>query len=79
MPHDIKKLEVEVRTLQAVISKLGKAKHAEHMMTIIHRPGWTTQREDELVRAHTRSLHNQAAHLHRALDALIAIAQKIGK
>jgi hypothetical protein len=79
MPHDITKLEAEVRSLQDAVTKLGHAKHAELLLTIIHRPGWTTQREDELVRAHTHSLHGQVTHLHQALDALIAIAEKIGK
>ena len=79
MAQDIKKIEAEVSTLKDAVGKLGNAKHADRMLVMIHRPGWTTKREEELVRAHTRSLHRQVAHLHQSLDALMTIADKIGK
>jgi len=71
-------LERKVRALHDAISHLHAAKHAEVLESIIHRPGWTTLREDELVQAHVESLHNQVSGLHKAFDVLITIADKIG-
>ena len=78
MTHDIAGLERKVRSLQQTISKLHDAKHADALLPIIHRPGWTTLPEFELVQANIDSLHNQASHLHNAFEALIKTAEKIG-
>jgi len=76
---DIAQLESKVRSLKDAISKLHDAKHADLLLQIIHKPGWTTVRENELVHAHTDSLHAQVSDVHKAFDALITIAEKIGK
>jgi hypothetical protein len=78
MPQDIAELDGRIRALRDTIAKLHDAKHADRLLQIVHKPGWTTQREDELVRAHMHSLHGQVTHVHQAFDALIAIADKIG-
>jgi hypothetical protein len=69
----------KVRILGEAISKVGDAKHAELLARIIHRPGWTTVAEHELVHAHLDAFHSQVSGLHKGLDALIAIARKIGE
>jgi hypothetical protein len=79
MSHDIPALETKVRALGEAVSKLGGAKHAELLSQIIHKPGWTTVRENELVHAHLDASHNQVSSIHKGLDALITIARKIGE
>jgi hypothetical protein len=79
MSHDIPALETKIRNLGAAISKVGDAKHAELLIQIIHKPGWTTIRENELVHAHLDAFHSQVSSLHKGLDALITIARKIGE
>jgi hypothetical protein len=79
MAHDIAELESTVRALHEGISKLHGANHAERLMQMIHKPGWTTPRENELVRAHTHSLQGQLVNLHQSFDALLIIADKIGQ
>ena len=54
------------------------AKHADRLLTIIHKPGWTTEPEHELVVAHLDSFHSQVSGLHKACDTLLTIAEKIG-
>lgn len=79
MSHDIPALETKIRTLGEAISRVGDAKHAELLGRIIHKPGWTTIRENELVHAHLDAFHSQVSGLHKGLDALLAIAGKIGE
>jgi hypothetical protein len=79
MSHDIPALETKIRTLGEAISRVGDAKHAELLARIIHRPGWTTLPEHELVQAHLDAFHSQVSGLHKGLDALLAIAGKIGE
>jgi HD-GYP domain-containing protein (c-di-GMP phosphodiesterase class II) len=78
MAHDIAGLERNVRALHEAISQLHDAKHPEKLVPIIHRPGWTTIAEFELVQNHVEHLHNQVRDLHKAFDALMATAEKIG-
>jgi hypothetical protein len=78
MAHDIEGLKQHVSTLDAAISKLHTAKHAERLITIIHRPGWTTPREFELVKAHVEALSGHVSSLDKSLGELVAIADKIG-
>ena len=78
MTHDIGDLERKIRALDAVISKLQDAKHSERLLQIIHKPGWTTPRENEFVHAYTDSLHTHVVTLHKEFDALITIAEKVG-
>jgi hypothetical protein len=78
MTDNVAELELKVRALDDAISKLHGAKHAEQLVQIIHKPGWTTQRESELVEAHIGHFHHQVTGLHEALDTLMTIAEKIG-
>jgi hypothetical protein len=75
---DIAALERKIHDLDAAISKLRDAKHAESLIRIIHKPGWTTLREEELVHAYLDSIQQHLTHLHKSYDALTGIAAKIG-
>ena len=79
MTHDIAGLKQKITTIQDSITKLQDAKHAERLVPIIHRPGWTTIAEFELVQHQVDSLFQQVGNLHKGFDALVAIAEKIGK
>jgi hypothetical protein len=68
---DKAELERKVRGLSDAISKLHTAKHADPLLQIIHKPGFTGVFEHELVLAHTESLQSQVSGLHTAFDALI--------
>jgi hypothetical protein len=78
MAHDIAGLEQKVKALHEAESKLHDAEHAKRLLAIIHRPGWTSVAEFELVQAHMASLHHQIRGIHEGLDALVTIAEKIG-
>jgi hypothetical protein len=78
MAHDVAGLERKVRALQEAVTKFNTAKHADRLLTIIHKPGWTTEPEHELVVAHLDSFHSQVSGLHKACDTLLTIAEKIG-
>jgi CHAD domain-containing protein len=79
MAEEFVELERTVRALHDAIGKLHDAKHAERLLQMMHRPGWTTKREEEFVHAQVEGMHSHVANLHKAFDALIAIADKIGR
>ena len=79
MTHDIAGLKQSISELHKAMSTLQDAKHAELLQPIIHRPGWTSIAEFELVQAHVAGLHHQVSGLHKGLDALVSVAEKIGK
>lgn len=79
MTHDIAALKQKIDTIQGAVSQLHDAKHAERLTPIIHRPGWTTIAEFELVQAHVDAISQQVSTLHKGLDALVTIAEKIDK
>jgi hypothetical protein len=78
MAHDIAGLERKIRTLKEAISKLHDADYTGVLTGIVHRPGWTTVRELEFVLAAVENTQNQVGTLHKSLDALVTIADKIG-
>ena len=79
MTHDIAGLEGKLRALGAATSKLAEAKHVDQLMPIIHRPGWTTVQEAALVHLMADTLQHHVNGLHQAFDALVNIADQIGK
>jgi predicted nucleic acid-binding protein len=68
----LKQLDV---TLQAIVSK----QYATEMLTIIHRPGWTTPQEAQLVHALVESLQHQVDGVQRTHELLLEAADRIGK
>lgn len=79
MTHDHAGLEGKIHDLNHAIGKVHEAKHAELLIGIIRRPGWTTIAENELVQAHLDNLHSQVSGLHKSLDSLTKAAEKVGK
>jgi len=79
MAHDVAGLEQKVRALHDAIFKLHDAKHTDRLLQVIRRPGWTTVREHELVQVHADGLNSQITSLHKSFDALMTIAEKIGR
>lgn len=79
MSDHAKTLEPKIRKIQDGLSKMAAEKHAERLFTAIHRPGWTTPQEAELVHAMVDSIAHQIEGLDRAYGALVAAADKIGQ
>lgn len=77
MAQDIAGLERKLRQVDQSISELI-AKRAEALIPIIHRPGWTTIAEGQLVTAMVDHLQSQIDGVGRAYDALLAAAEKVG-
>ncbi len=79
MAHDIKALERRIRSLGETVSKIAQKKYDELLITNIHRPGWTTIHESELVLAQLDILQAQANALSHGLETLAGIADRIGR
>jgi hypothetical protein len=79
MTHDIAGLEGKLRALGEATSKFTEAKHVDQLLPIIHRPGWTTVQEAALVHLMADTLQHQVNGLHQTFDALVRIADQIGK
>ena len=79
MAHDVKVLEHKIRSLGETVSKLSQKKYDAMLIANIHRPGWTTVRENELVLAQLDMLQTQANALSHGFEMLAGIADKIGR
>jgi uncharacterized transporter YbjL len=79
MAHDIKALEHRIRSLGETVSKLSQKNYDALLIANIHRPGWTTVRENELVLAQLDMLQTHANALSHGLETLAGIADKIGR
>jgi hypothetical protein len=79
MAHNVKALEHKIRSLGETVSKLSQKKYDDRLIANIHRPGWTTVRENELVIAQLDMLQTQANALSHGLEMLAGIADKIGR
>jgi len=78
MSDDIAKLEQKLRELDDSLVKLAGAKYPEQLIGIIHRPGWTTPKESELVQAMVDTLQDQLTVFQRGQETLITIADGMG-
>ena len=78
MEHDISGLEAKLGRLSLSLSELTSAKHAEQLLLMIHRPGWTTPQEAELVHALVDMIQHQIDGVNRSAAGLVKIADKIG-
>lgn len=68
----------EVRSLGDALIGLAGEQHAERLLRIMHRPGWTTPVEAALVSTMVGHLTDQLAALRRGHDTLLAAAGRIG-
>jgi N-acetylneuraminic acid mutarotase len=78
MRHDIAALETKLRALNQAITNLAEAKHAERLLQIIRRPGWTTAAEFQLVTGAVDALHYQLLGVQRGQENLITITSGMG-
>jgi hypothetical protein len=78
MTHDIPSLEVKLRNLGRSLDQLASEKHAEQLIPIIHRPGWTTVAEALFVHGMLDHLQAQVDDLSRAYDSLVNAAREVG-
>jgi hypothetical protein len=67
MTHDIGSLEQKLRSFSDRLSRLHDKKHGDQLLSIIHRPGWTSKAEFALVQAHVDHLEQQALLLDQTL------------
>jgi hypothetical protein len=79
MTHDIVALERKLRALGDATAKLAEAKYMDQLIPIIHRPGWTTVHEAALVHLLADTLQHKIDGIHQTYDALVKIADQIGK
>ena len=79
MKHDVSALESKLRELSRSISDLATSNHAEQLLPMIRRPGFTTPQELELVAALADVMHQHTNMLRRAGDTLVKTADQIGK
>ena len=71
-------LAAQVEALGRAAGGLADQQHADRLLRMMRRPGWTTRQEAQLVSAMVGHLHEQLASLHRAHDALLTAADQIG-
>jgi prefoldin subunit 5 len=79
MEQDIPALEAKLQRLSQSLSELTRAKHADKLLAMIRRPGWTTPQEAELVHAAVDMIQHQIDGVNRSGAALVRIADKIGR
>lgn len=78
MTHDVPSLEAKLRNLGRSLEQLASEKHAEQLIPIIHRPGWTTVAEALFVHGMLDHLQAQVDDLTRAYDSLVSAAREVG-
>jgi hypothetical protein len=79
MSEHARTLEPKIRALQDGLKKITSQNNTDQLLTIIHRPGFTTPQEAEFVHAMLDSLAHQVEGIDRAHQALVAAADKIGR
>ena len=72
-------LAPKIRRLQESMNKLTSENRAEQLLQIIHRPGWTTPQEAQLVHAMLDALTQHVDAVETAHRALVAASEGIGR
>lgn len=75
--HDMQQIESRCKTLTQHLKGLADEKDFNELMTIIHKPGWTTVAEFLLVNALLDSMTAQAKHLADLKQTLLAGARAV--
>ncbi len=73
-----KTVEAHVKTLSEGLAELAKAPEFAELLTIIHRPGWTTPAEALLVAGMLEAMNANVQHLTAMKGALLAGARAVG-
>ena len=79
MKHDVAALEAKLHKLSQSLSQLADAKHADQLLPMIRRPGYTTPAEALLVEATVDAMQHQVDGLDRSGAALFKGVDQIGK
>jgi len=75
MPHE--ELAKKVRDLDKEMASLPQ--FTQDLLNLIHRPGWTTQHELDLVTVQVDAIRQQVNSVSDHYARLIAVADKIGR
>ncbi len=76
--HDVARLEASLKQVQAHLANLSGREDFEELLLIIHRPGWTTVAEFELVSGIVETLQVHAQAMVRLKQALMAGSRQVG-
>jgi hypothetical protein len=76
---DTAALETKLKKLGSSLNALSAAGHADKLITIIHRPGWTTLPESLLVNALIDNFQHQLDGAQKGYNDLLTAAGHIGK
>ena len=79
MSDHVGSLEPKIRRLHESMSRLTSENRAERLLQIIHRPGWTSRAEAELVHAMLDVLTQHVEAVETTHRALIAAAEQVGQ
>ena len=78
MGSHVADLEAKITQLGHGLRGLGDASVTEELLTIVHKPGWTTVAEASLVAGMVEALHAQAQSLQAGGAALLEAARQVG-
>jgi hypothetical protein len=76
---DVSTLEIKLKKLEVSLDALVKSRYTETLLGIIHRPGFTTPQEAQLIHALVDSLHHQFTTLETTHRLLVDAADTIGR
>lgn len=76
--HELTQLEGEIQALKTSHASLASGDSLNELLTIIHRPGWTTPAELAFVRTGLESVRAQTAQLNALTNGLLAAAKLVG-
>jgi hypothetical protein len=79
VPAEHQALADQVRQLGDAVTTLAGQGHAQSLLRVMRRPGWTSRQEAQLVSAMVGHLHEQVGALQRGHDALLSAADGIGR
>jgi hypothetical protein len=78
MGSHVADLEAKINELGMGLRGVGDVSLSEELSTIIHRPGWTTVAEAQLVKAIVEALHVQVGMVKASGQALLQAARQVG-
>jgi hypothetical protein len=74
---DLNKVKSHVNNLTGGLNDLSQDKDFDEFLTIIHRPGWTSQAEGLLVTGILESMNTHVQHLKTLKQSLLAGARAV--
>jgi hypothetical protein len=77
--HDIPKLEKHIKELTHNLNSLANNKEFDELLTIIHKPGWTSIAEFQLASAVVDSMMAHTRALTELKTALMNASRRVGE